>query len=31
LFNPLLKVAVEALHGSPLQHERVEAAPQIGR
>ena len=31
MFNPLLTVAVEALHGSPLQRERVEAIPEIGR
>ena len=31
MFNPLLTVAVEALHGSPLQRERVEAVPELGR
>jgi hypothetical protein len=31
MLNPHLTVADQALHGSPLQHERVEALPEIGR
>jgi hypothetical protein len=31
LVAALLTVTFEALYGSPLQHERVEAVPEIGR
>jgi hypothetical protein len=31
MFNPLLTVGVEALYGSPLERERVETVPEIGR